>query len=110
MVGALNWIASLRMNCKFPQHVVAGRTQSSRKWSMFCALWYLEYVVNTADYPLVLGGAVVDPQGSSDASFGTMREKRSVKAHLIRTGPLSGAILASTDTIKIATTSVCDSC
>jgi hypothetical protein len=108
VVGALNWIASLRMDCKFPQHVVAGRMQSPREWDMFCAIWYLEYVINTADYPLVLGGPVVDPQGSSDASFGTMREKRSVKAHLIRTGPLSGAILASTDTIKIATTSVWD--
>ena len=76
LIGAKKWIASLRMNCKFPQHAVAGRMQSPRKWDMFCAIWYLEYVVHTADYPLVLGGPVIDPQGSSDASFGTMRERR----------------------------------
>jgi hypothetical protein len=56
----------------------------------------------------VLGGPIIDPQAMSDASFGTMREKRSVKSHLVRTGPESGAIIASTDTISIATTSVWD--
>ncbi len=108
LVGAENWISSIRMDCKFPQHVVAGRMANPRRWDLYCAIWYLEYLVETSDYPLVLGGPIVDPQAMSDASFGTMREKRSVKAHMVRTGPLSGAILASTDTIKIATTSVWD--
>ena len=108
LVGATNWICTLRMDCKFPQHVVAGRMQSPRVWDMYCAIWYLEYLVHTVDYPLVLGGPIIDPQGMSDASFATMKEKRSVKSHLVRTGPLSGAIIASTDTIKIATTSVWD--
>ena len=75
---------------------------------MYCAIWFVEYLVHTADYPLVLGGPIIDPQGMSDASFATMREKRSVKSHLVRTGPMSGAVIASTDTIKIATTSVWD--
>ena len=107
-VSATNWICTLRMDCKFPQHVVAGRMQTPREWDMYCAMWYLEYLVHTAEYPLVLGGPIIDPQGMSDASFATMPEKRSVKSHLVRTGPSSGAIIASTDTIKIATTSVWD--
>ncbi len=64
--------------------------------------------METADYPLVLGGPIIDPQAMSDASFATMNEKRSVKSHLVRTGPQSGAILASSNTISIATTSVWD--
>ena len=108
LVGAENWISSIRMDCKFAQHVVAGRMANPRRWDLYCAIWYLEYLIYSADYPLVLGGPHIDPQAMSDASFATMKEKRSVKAHLVRTGPLSGAILASTDTIKIATTSVWD--
>ena len=108
IVGAENWISSIRMDCKFAQHIVAGKMAEPRNWDLYCAIWYLEYLVETADYPLVLGGPIIDPQAMSDASFGTMSEKRSVKAHMVRTGPQSGAILASTDTIKIATTSVWD--
>ena len=68
----------------------------------------MEYAYFTANYPLVLGGPIVDPEAMSDASFGTMSEKRSVISHIVRTGPLSGAILSSTETIKIAVTSVWD--
>ena len=62
LVGATNWICTLRMDCKFPQHVVAGHMQYPRVWDMYCAIWYLKYLVHTADYPLVLGGPIIDPQ------------------------------------------------
>jgi hypothetical protein len=106
IVGSTNWVSLLRMDCKFYQHVVAGRMQNPRVWDMYCAVWYLEYLSYTDEYPLVLGGPIVDPQSMSDASFATLSEKRSVKSHMVRTGPLSGAIMAKTGTIKCALTSV----
>ena len=108
IVGALNFISLLRPDAKFPQHVVAGRMQKPREWDMFCIIWYLEYMVGTADYPLVLGGPEVNINARSDASFAIMSEKRSIKSHFVRTGPLSGAIESSVDTIRAAVDSIWD--
>ena len=106
IVGSLNWVSLIRMDCKFYQHIVAGRMQEPRVWDMYCVIWYLEYMVHTAEYPLVLGGPIVDPESMSDASFATLHERRSVKSHFVRASPLSGSILANVATVKIATTSV----
>jgi hypothetical protein len=106
IVGVLNFISTLRSDIKFPQHVTAGHMQAPREWDMFCVVWYLEYVIETAEYPLVLGGPEVSLESMSDASFAIMSEKRSIKSHFIRTCPLSGAIEASVDTVKVAVTSI----
>ena len=108
IVGSMNWVSLLRFDFQFPQHVVAGRMAKPREWDFYCLVWYVEYAVRTADYPLVLGGPIVDPEVMSDASFGTMPEKRSVISHFVRMGPASGAVMASTETIKVAVTSVWD--
>ena len=66
----------------------------------------MEYVINTAEFPLVLGGPELNLECMSDASFGIWSEKRSIKSHFVRTGSFSGAIEASVDTIKVAVTSI----
>jgi hypothetical protein len=106
IVGSLNFIVTLRPDAKFPQHVVASRMMAPREWDMFCLIWYLEYMIETADYPLVLGGPQVSLECMSDASFAIMPERRSIKSHFVRTCPLSGAIEASVDTIRVAVTSI----
>ena len=106
IVGSSNYVSTLRPDVKFPQHIVAGRMANPREWDMFCVVWYLEYMIETADYPLVLGGPQVSLEAMSDASFGIMPERRSIKSHFVRTSPLSGAIEASVDTIRVAVNSV----
>ena len=106
IVGSLNFVSTLRPDAKFPQHVVAARMANPREWDMFCAIWYLGYMIETADFPLVLGGAQVSLECMSDASFGIMPERRSIKSHFVRTSPLSGAIEASVDTVRVAVNSV----
>jgi hypothetical protein len=66
----------------------------------------LEFFINTSDWPLVLGGPKVDFEVMSDASFGIMKEKRSIKANFGRTGPLPGAVCANVDTVRVAATNV----
>ena len=106
IVGILNFIGSTRMDAKFSFHVVAGFSQAPNRWNMFTVIWFLEFIILTADWPLVLGGPVVDFEVMTDASFGIMKERKSIKANFGRTGPLSGAVCANVDTVRTAVTSV----
>ena len=94
------------MDTKFSFHVVAGFSQAPNEWNMYTIIWFLEFIILTADWPLVLGGPQVDFEVMTDASFGIMKERRSIKANFGRTGPLSGAVCANVDTVKVAVTSV----
>jgi hypothetical protein len=108
IVGCINWIVSIRFDCKFASHVVAGRTSSARKWDMYCAVWLLNFLDYSKDWPLVLGGPIIDFCAMSDGSLAIMDERRSVKSNLLRTGPMSGAIAAEVRTIKCAVASIFD--
>jgi hypothetical protein len=66
----------------------------------------MEYLFNTKALPLVLGGEGIEFECYSDASFGILEERKSVKAHLARTNQKSGAFIANASTIKNTVTSV----
>jgi hypothetical protein len=108
IVGCIGWIATIRFDCKFAYHVIAGRTSSARLWDLYCAAWCLEFLKFSVDWPLVLGGPIIDLRTMTDASLAIMEERKSIKSNFMRTGPLSGAILAEVDTIRAAVTSIFD--
>jgi hypothetical protein len=107
LVGKIGYIAtSLRWDVRFGYLVLSRRLASPREWEMFLAVWVMEYLGGTRDMPLILGGKGVDMKCFSDASFGILEERRSVKAHLLRTGEKSGAVFVSSGAIKNAVTSI----
>jgi hypothetical protein len=106
LVGTLTWIAGARPQIKFACLLLSKKCLKPRKWDMQNAVWAMDYLVNTADTPLVLGGPVLDPETTSDSSFATMEERETVLGHGITTAPLSGAIEAHSKTTKSAITSV----
>ena len=108
IVGCIGWITTIRFDCKFAYHVIAGRTSSARLWDLYCAAWCLEFLKFSVDWPLVLGGPIIDLRAMTDASLAIMEERKSIKSNFMRTGPLSGAILAEVDTIRAAVTSIFD--
>jgi hypothetical protein len=108
IVGLINWICSIRQDGKFAYSVIAERQSKPRKWDMRCAVWMLEFLINTLDWPLVLGGNTIDFSAKSDASHGNRKERRSTVGAMLRTGPLSGAVLTESSVIKVAVTAVFD--
>jgi hypothetical protein len=106
IVGVTCWIVTTRFDGKFAHHFLTGRVEGAKKWEMRCAVWFLEFLVNTIDWPLVLGGPIIDLEVMSDASHAIMKERRSVACHFLRTGPLSGAVYAEVETLKIAVPSI----
>lgn len=60
----------------------------------------MDYIVATKFRPLVLGGPVIDPEVMCDASFASLPQKRSVKAHVATTCNGSGAVYASVGAVK----------
>ena len=106
IVGITGWIVTTRFDGKFAHHVAASRMNKPRRWDLRCAVWFVEFLVNTVDWPLVLGGPIIDIEVMSDGSHAIMPERRSIIAHFMRTGPLSGAVYAEVETVKIAVTNI----
>jgi len=107
LVMSLGWIVgNIRPNLKFSHHIIAKKLACPKVWDMYLAVWVLEHVVLTKEWPLVLGGDVVDPEVYSDASFASMEERRTVGGHALITGPKSGVIHAQVKTYKVAVKSI----
>jgi len=106
IVGITGWIVTTRFDGKFAHHVTASRMNAPRRWDMRCAVWFVEFLVNTVDWPLVLGGPIIDMEVMSDGSHAIMPERRSIIAHFLRTGPMSGAVYAEVETVKVAVTNI----
>lgn len=107
LVGGLLWIANgYRWDTKYACFVLTLRMHKPRRWDMFLAVWLLEYIYNTRDVPLVLGGSEVRIHVYSDASFATLPEARSPKGHLLKLNEISGAIFAEVHSISIAVKSI----
>jgi hypothetical protein len=101
LVGMQGWItATARMDAKFAYWVHASKTSKPRMWDMYLAVYTLEYLYLTKEIPLVLGGEEIAPEILTDASFGILPERRSVKAHVARTSPKSGVIISACGSIK----------
>ena len=107
IVGSINWLAcSTRPDVKFGCFVVSRQLACPRNWDMFLAVHIIDFLINTIDIPLVLGGSSFDPILYADASFATMPDKRSVCAHLVLSNNQSGCIYAHVNAPKCAVTSI----
>lgn len=103
LVMSIGWIVgNVRPNLKFSHHILAKRLSAPRIWGMYVAVWVMDHLILTKNWPLVLGDKTVDPEVFSDSSFATMKGRRIVASHCLRTGPLSGTIFANVQTIKVA--------
>ena len=101
LTGVIGWLtAQGRVDSRFAYYVIATRKSKPRNWDMYLAVYCMEYLHTTKDVPLLLGGPVADPEVLYDASFAILPERRSVKAHVARTGPQSGVILGTCGAIK----------
>jgi hypothetical protein len=106
LVGCFNWIVGAMPEFKFQNLVQARKGFRPLAWDLYCACWAKDYLIASIDRPLVLGGPVVDPQATSDSSFATMEECRTVLGYGLTTGPLPGAVEAESKLSKCAMTSV----
>lgn len=107
LVMSIGWVVgNIRPTLKFAHHIIAKRLSCPRIWDVYLAVWVLDHIVFTKQWPLVLGGPVVDPEVFSDASFATMEERRTVGGHALVTGPLSGVIHAQVKTYKVSIKSI----
>jgi hypothetical protein len=99
--GQIGWITSqVRVDSRFAYWVLSRKMGKARQWDMYLAVFCMEYLYTTIELPLILGGPVADPEVLCDASFGILEERRSVKAHMARTGPDSGVIMSACGSIK----------
>ena len=107
LVMSIGWIVgNIRPNLKFTHHIIAKRLAKPRVWDMYMAVWAMDHIILTKEWPLVIGGSAIDPEVYSDASFASMEERRTVGGHVLVTGPKSGAIFAQVKTYKVAVKSV----
>jgi hypothetical protein len=107
LVMSVGWvIGNVRPNLKFAHHIIAKRLACPRIWDMYLAVWVLEHIIHTKEWPLILGGPVVDPEVFSDSSFASMEEKRTVGGHALTTGPKSGTIHCQVKTYKVSVKSI----
>ena len=107
LIGGTGWITgNIRPNLKFAHHVLAKRLQRPRVWEMYMATWFMEHIIFTKDWPLILGGPEVDPVVYCDASFASMEERKSITGHCMCTCSNSGAIYSNVCTIKSAVKSI----
>jgi len=104
--GCVGWISGTRPDVKLAVFLVSRRVVTPREWDMYLAVWLMNYLVDTRDAPLVLGGPIIDPELHSDASMATMDERRSIVACCATTGHGSGAIMATVTVTKCAVTSI----
>ena len=107
MVMSVQWVVqNVRPNLRFCHHVLAKRMSNPRVWDVYLSVWLLEHMILTKNWPLVLGGSVVDPEVHTDASFASMEERRSICGHTLRSGDKSGVVRSEVRTLKVAVTSV----
>jgi hypothetical protein len=107
LVGSINWVVnSTRPDAKLSVFLLSTRLTRPRQWDMFLAVWTMDYLVGTADTPLVLGGSVVNPEVWADASLALLPERRSIVGHVATTGRGSGAIYTHVGSTKAAVTNI----
>ena len=107
LVMSLGWIVgNIRPNLKYSHHVIAKKLACPKVWDLYLAVWVMEHMVLTKEWPLVLGGPSVDPTVYTDSSFATMEEKRTVGGHGLITCEKSGVIYAQVKTYKVAVKSI----
>lgn len=104
IVGGLVWIEGLRHDILLAVTYLSWITQTPRAHHLRVARKVTEYLNQSSDRPLILGGhAPIEVISYSDASQGTASRYRSTCASIISLGPSCGAIVAK---IKITISTV----
>lgn len=107
VVGCVNWVVnSTRPDAMLGNFLLSTRMAKPRWWDLSLAAHMVDYLVGTAEAPLVLGGPVLEPEIYADASFASLPDRRSILGHLAVMGKGSGAIYAQVSTTKTAVTSI----
>ena len=107
LVGKIGYISTtLRHDCRYGYLIISRRLARPRRWDLHLAVWIMEYLVYSQDIPLILGGDGINLEAVSDASFATLEMRKSVKAHMLKTNDLSGAIYVHVGAVKNIVTSV----
>jgi hypothetical protein len=86
--------------------VIAKKLATPRVWDMYLAVWLMEHIILTKEWPLILGGPTIDPEVEADSSFGTMEERKTVGSHCLVTARKSGVIYANVHTYKVTVKSI----
>ena len=96
IIGKLNWISTIRFDILLPLLYLSWHSQHPREHHIKTALYLLDYLYDTINIPLVMGGLVTDPVGYSDASVGTGNKGRSIIASICKMNERAGAVDATT--------------
>jgi hypothetical protein len=97
MVGSLIWISGVRPDILFATMYLSWNTRSPLVHHQRMARHCIQYLVNTAYMPMVLGGEIpkegLHVQAFTDASLGTAPKGKSVIAHLVKVQETSASII-----------------
>jgi hypothetical protein len=106
IVGGLVWISGIRHDILFAVMYLSWYTQAPRQHHLRVARTVVNYLEQSRDKPLILGGTdPLEVVAYSDASLGTASRCRSTCASIISLGPSAGAIVAKTKTTVATVTS-----
>jgi hypothetical protein len=86
--------------------VIAKKLATPRVWDIYLAVWLMEHIILTKEWPLILGGPIIDPEVEADSSFGTMEERKTVGSHCLVTARKSRVTYANVHTYKVTVKSI----
>lgn len=99
IVGSLIWISGIRIDVLFAVMYLTWFTKAPRVHHLRMALYCVEYLSQSKDMPLVLGGrSDFGVIAYTDASVGTATKGRSTYGHAVKMSEEAGAIYAKSGT------------
>jgi hypothetical protein len=110
LVGAVLWIQGIRLDITFAVMYLTWYTHSPRQHHLNMVRYVIQYLYETKDIPLVLGGSpVIQINSYTDSSFGTAPKGRSVSGQLQKLNSESGAVSAKSTATATVLLSSCES-
>lgn len=99
LVGSFIWITGVRFDSLLATVYLSWQTKDARQHHLEMAVYLMQYLYNSKDMPLVLGGkAEMHLTGYVDASLGTGPKGRSIIGEIYKLNPDAGAICAKSST------------
>jgi hypothetical protein len=106
LTGSMNFIMRTRPSVKYEMRELSARNHNPRIWDWERAVWFMEYLEQSKDMPLALGGDSFEPYSVYDGGLGTMDEHRSVYGGYTTIGAGAGAHESCVKTLKCAITQI----
>jgi hypothetical protein len=95
LVGSLLWLTGVRLDIIFSVMYLTWFTKKPRVHHLNMAVYTVNYLYNTRDVPLVLGGrGQLKLIAYTDSSLGTGPQSRSVSGQFVRLGENAGGVFA----------------